>query len=165
MDLPLWLRGKLDEDQKANPSRYPAWIVINTVMPKDERLLWADNLKDCIAALVGARDAGQTGVEIPQLRWLFLAPPNASLPTGGVRQREDDLDRSPDYATDFAGCFQLAYNSIDKETELKEPVLMNMANRELNKNNVLPEAQRLAPRKLLAEVVRDLFTFEQQGGG
>lgn len=163
LDLPTWLRDRLAEDEKKNPSRYPAWIVINTVMPKDERLLWADNLKDCVVALVGAHDPGQPNIEIPQLRWLFLASATENLPTGSVKQREEDLSNDT-YADDFAACIALAYRSVDRDASLPELFLRNSANDRLRLNEAFPEAQRLAPRQALAESVLNLIKSDPNAG-
>ena len=162
-DLPKWLLERLEEDQGKDPSKYPAWIVINTVKPPGERLLWADNLEDCIAALVGAHDPGTPATEIPQLRWLFLASLTEPMPTGGVPQKEEDLSQQIDYASDFAACFQLAYRSVEKETQIPEDTLMNMATAQMDINDMIPIENRIAKRKLLSDLVLRLIKRDPKG--
>lgn len=157
LDVPSWLRDRLAEDEQENRFKYPAWIVVNTIMPKGEPFPWRGDLKDCMAALVGAHDPGQPNIPIPQLRWLFLCSPGETLPTGGVKQREEDLAKDNKYDDDFAACFQLAYSSVDKEASLKDFVLKNLANLQMRSNQALPESDRQPSRKMLAGVVRDLI--------
>ena len=164
LDLPKWLKDRLSEDEQRNRAKYPAWIVINTVVPENDRLLWADNLKDCVAALIGAYDPGQPAIDIPQLRWLFVAQSAGALPTGGVKQLEDDLNKEIAYNSEFADCFQLAYRSIDKQASLPEPLLMNMADFTLQTNARLPQNEQLPPRKALADYVRELIKKDRQTG-
>jgi V8-like Glu-specific endopeptidase len=163
-DLPKWLLERLEADEQKNRSKYPAWVVIETIKRRDDRVKWADNLEDCIAALVGAHDQGTPAVEIPQLRWLFLASMTEVLPTGGVPQKEDDLSQQEDYGGDFAACFKLAYNSVDKEADLPEPVLRRMANSYMAKNDQLTAKKRLAKRKLLSDLVLDLMRDDPNSG-
>jgi hypothetical protein len=163
-DLPKWTLERLKAAEQQNQSRFPAWIVIDTIKPPGERLLWADNLEDCIAALAGAHDPGTPAVEIPQLRWLFLASPTEKLPTGGVPQKEDDLSQQTDYGGDFAACFQLAYRSVEREAEMPDVVLKRMANAYMRKNDLLAEKDRIATRKLLSGLVLELMNDDPHGG-
>jgi hypothetical protein len=163
-DLPKWLLDRLQEDEQKNKSKYPAWVVIDTIKPPGERLLWADNLEDCIAALVGAHDAGTAGADIPQLRWLFLASPTEPLPTGGVPQKEDDLTKQTDYDEDFAVCFELAYRSVDKEASMEHQALKGFASAFRKKNDLLAEKDRLATRKLLSDLVLEVMGLDPKGG-
>jgi hypothetical protein len=128
LDLPRWLFDRLSEDEQRDKTRYPAWVVIDTVMPPGQSLLWADYLKDFVAALVGVRDPGQAAVDIPQLRWMFLASSTNTLPIGGVVKLEDDLSNDTSYEEDFAECMKLAWFSIDKEAILDDELLKNTAN-------------------------------------
>jgi hypothetical protein len=162
-DLPKWLLERLKEDEEKDRSKYPAWIVINTIKPPGERLLWADNLEDCIAALVGAHDLGTTAVEITQLRWLFLASPTEPLPIGRVPQKEDDLSKQNDYEGDFAACFQLAYRSVEEEAEIKEDTLKNMAAAQMEINDMIPIENRIPKRKLLSDLVLRLIKRDPKG--
>ena len=163
-DLPKWLLERVTEDEQKNSSKYPAWIVIEALKPPGERLLWADNLEDCIAALVGAYDRGTPAVEIPQLRWLFLASPPESLPSSGVPQNEEDLSQQTDYGGDFAACFQLAYRSVEREAEMPEDVLKNMATEYMRLYDQLPDVNRLAKRKLLSDLILRLINKDPKGG-
>jgi hypothetical protein len=164
-DLPRWLLDKLEADEKNNRSKYPAWVVIDTIKTPGERLLWANNLEDCIAALVGAHDPGTPAIEIPQLRWMFLSSLTEALPTGGVPQKEEDLSQQKDYSSDFAACFELAYRSVDKEASMPTSVLRNMASLYMaTKNDAAPENARLPVRKLLSGLVLDLMKSDPQAG-
>ncbi len=163
-DLPKWLLDRLEEDQKIHGSKYPAWIVINTIKASNDRLLWANNLEDCIAALIGAHDPGTIGTEIPQLRWLFLASTTEVVPTGGVMQNEDDLTKQTSYQAEFATCFQQAYRSIEKEASLPQNQLQFMANMRMQLDSLKPETDRSATRKLLSDLVIELMSLDPQSG-
>jgi len=165
LDLPKWLRECLIKDQERSPTKYPAWVVINTVVPADQRLLWADNLKDFVAALAGAHDAGQAYVDLPQLRWLFLALTPDSLPVSGLKQLEEDLGKNNSYNADFAECFLRAYRSVNKQASLHEPLLKKMAGLTLQLNQKLPPDQKLPPRKALADAVCKLINNDPDAGG
>ncbi|HET6890545.1 MAG TPA: serine protease [Pyrinomonadaceae bacterium] len=151
-DVAQWLLESLLKDQELNPTKYPAWLVMNTVVANDQTLLWADHLKDLIAALLGVRDRGQSAIDVPQLRWLFLATPGTILPLGGVSRRDENLDNSSDYAREFAECYAQAYRSIDKDASLTVGALERIAKVELKRL----EAGK-APRKLLADWLREIM--------
>jgi hypothetical protein len=162
-DLPKWVLERLNEDQEKTPGKYPAWIIVNTVMPKGEELLWGDKLPDCLAALAGAHDPGQIAVDIPQLRWLFLATSPSALPVKGVKQLEEDLGSYTTYEQDFADCVALARQAIDKQApEQDEVTLRGVASMiEEYNNNELPL------RKALANGVRKIISkaWTPVGGG
>ena len=158
LDLPKWLAERLAEDERRDKTRYPAWVVINAAVPPDERLLWAENLKDFIAALVGIHDPGQAGIDLPQLRWLFLATNAATLPVSGVRQLEDDLSNYNSYDADFAECVQLAWRSVYKDAQEQDVNLMRNIARRL----VAPVQPGLSVRKFLADTERDMIRDEAQ---
>jgi hypothetical protein len=173
-DLPQWLLESLSKDEELNPTKYPAWVVINTVVPKDESFLWADHLRDLIAALVGVHDSDNPGVDLPQLRWLFLAKePDAetnpvALPVGGVRQLAEDLGAQTAYVADHTECLQNAWRSNNKEAALSDDVtavFKTLGQMTLNMNANLPSDRRLPPRKVLAEHVRELIKTQLLMGG
>jgi hypothetical protein len=93
-----------------------------------------------------------------------VAQSAGALPTGGVKQLEDDLNKEIAYNSEFADCFQLAYRSIDKQASLPEPLLMNMADFTLQTNARLPQNEQLPPRKALADYVRELIKKDRQTG-
>jgi hypothetical protein len=152
LELPRWLFDRLSEHEQQDRTRYPAWVVINTVMPPGQPLLWADYLKDFVAALVGVRDPGQAAVDIPQLRWMFLASSTNTLPIGGVAKLEDDLSNYTSYEEDFAECMKLAWFSIDKEASLEDELLRRMARAFTDKNT-----GNRPLREMLADWVRNLI--------
>jgi hypothetical protein len=160
LDLPRWLLERLSEDEQRDATKYPAWIVINTVLPPDQPpLLWADYLKDFVAALVGVQDPGQPNIDLPQLRWLFLATTANTLPIRGVRKLEEDLSNYSSYEEDFTECLKSAWYSIDQEQSLLDPFLKSLAN--VIKANSLG----LPLRKALANFVRELIKNGYQTGG
>ena len=167
MDLPVWLAERLAEDQKdpRRKLRYPAWVVINTVTADDERLLWADQLKDFVAALAGVRDAGQSGTDIPHLRWLFLARRPDALPIPGGALQDEDLSRYESWETDFSECLAMAWLTVEKDAELS-PLLHQLLARDFfNK----AQAEHVPLRQALAEGVRKLIVgaraIAAPGGG
>lgn len=161
-DLPKWLLERLESDQKNHSSKYPAWVVINTIKASNDRLLWANNLEDCIAALVGAHDPGTIGVEIPQLRWLFLASMTEVLPTGGVPQNEDDLTKQTDYTTEFAACFQLAYRALMNEEPMRFDELQFTAELKMEAEALKPQKEQLPNRKLLSTLVVQMIKRKEE---
>lgn len=163
-DLPLWLSTQILKDEERDKRRYPAWVVIDTVIP-DKRLLWADNLKELVAALVGVHDPGQPTVDVSQLRWLFLASNAGGLPVTGVNQFVEDLGAYTTYEADFAECLQLAWRTIDKTAPIDEMMLRGMGRVIRTMNEMLPQANRLALRKALSNGVREIINRDPQAGG
>jgi V8-like Glu-specific endopeptidase len=119
-DLPQWVAERIAADERRDPAKYPAWVVINAIAPEGQREYWADNLKELIASLADVRDPGQPGVDVPQLRWLFLSNPAASLPVQGTRAHDEDLDRYDTYAADFAECLDIAWRSLPDKAESRQ---------------------------------------------
>jgi hypothetical protein len=119
VDLPKWLAGRLQADAGKDPSRYPAWVIVNTALwgpdRSAQRLNWPE-LKDLIAALLGVHDPGQAAVDIPHLRWLFLSPSIEALPLRSVPFWGDDLS-SPDHAAGFAECLNSAWRAVDRKSQ------------------------------------------------
>jgi hypothetical protein len=159
-DLPKWLLDRLTEDQALNRARYPAWIVINSVTEPEERLFWGDNLKDFVVALAGFHDPGQTAVDLPHLRWLFLGSKPETLPVRGVRPQDEDLSGHASDQQDFADCLQLAWSSVDKTSPLiPETFLTTMAAMTIQSNAGRPS------RKVLADLVRNMVLAAPDVGG
>lgn len=161
LDLPQWLFKLLDEDKRPERRPYPVWIIINAVVAPGERLLWAENLKDFVATLSGAHDPGQIVIDLPQLRWLYLAKNPETLPLIGVEHRRDDLASEQTYESDFADCFQSAwYATVDKEAPEHDPrVLMVFARAFMTQAGTAPM------RKVLANAIRSMIldALESQG--
>jgi hypothetical protein len=156
MDLPAWLADRFADDQK-DPTRlvrYPAWVVINTVTPADERLLWADQLKDFVAALAGVRDAGQSAVDITQLRWLFLARRGDALPIPGGALHDEDLSKYESWENDFVDCLGMAWLTVEKQAALTPLMQQTLAGDYHDK----AKEEGVPLRQGLAEGVRRLIT-------
>ena len=153
-DLGVWLRERMAEDEKRNPTKYPAWVVINMVVAAGARISWATNLSDCVAALCGAHDPGQAQIDIPQLRWLFLAEPTSVLPVSGVKQLEEDLSNYGTFEQDFADCLALARSAIDKQAPEQDEITLKGMARWIQKYK--PETLPL--RKALANAVREIIS-------
>lgn len=129
-------------------------------MEPDERLFWADNLKELVAALAGFHDPGQTAVDLLQLRWLFLGSKPEALPVRGVRPQDEDLSSHTSDQQDFADCLQLAWSSVDKGTPpIPENFLKAMAVMTIQSNASRP------PRKVLADLVRNMVLAAPDTGG
>ena len=112
VDLPQWLSKVLEEDRRLELRPYPLWVIINAGVGTEERLLWAENLKDFVATLAGAHDPGQVAIDLPQFRWLYLGPKRETLPLSGLEYSHDDLAVDQDYESDFADCLQSAWTAI-----------------------------------------------------
>jgi hypothetical protein len=153
LDLPQWLLDRLTEGEGRDRSRYPAWVVINTVVPTGQRLLWAENLKDFVAALAGVHDPGQSAIDLPQLRWLFLGLSTDALPVSGVKLHDENLGDYTSYAKDYVECLQLAWRSIDNQApQLDETLLKTLA--QIAKDH----AGNVPLRKALANGVREIIS-------
>jgi len=154
LDLPRWLADRLADDQQRNPSRYPAWVVVNAAVPEGERVLWAEYLKDFVAALVGVADPGQKALDLPQLRWLFLGNSSDAFPVSGAARFDEDLATYPEsaFSGDFAHCMQVAWRSTEKRAPLlDEDFLKTMA---VTLTATDPTGRPL--REVLAAVVREM---------
>lgn len=161
-DLPEWLFARLKDDAAARPSLYPAWIVIDAMTPPDQRLRWADMLKDLIAALVGVRDAGETAADVTQLRWLFLSSGPPPVPLTDVSVEEDDLCAYTinGYTEDFSQCMQLAWRCVNPDSN--QDVLMLRAFAAAAARDAQPGTP--VP-KLLANMVRNVVVAGRALGG
>jgi hypothetical protein len=114
-DLPRWLLGRLAAHAERDAARFPAWVVVNTVVPQNQRLLWAEGLVDCIAGLVGVNvEPGQISVELPYLRWLFLGAVPDGLPLSGVDRHAETLGAAAGLKQDVQDCLDLAWRSLGK---------------------------------------------------
>jgi hypothetical protein len=153
VDLSGWLAKKIKAAQESHPSRYPAWVVIDTVVDGALPLLWADNLTDLVSALSGPPDPGQAGEDIPQLRWLMLSSEASILPPTRAGRIVDDLT-VPDnvkYDEDFANCLSLAWRSLEESAQSSHQMLKKIGLK------VVRDATRDQKnlRASLAEFVRD----------
>lgn len=169
--LPQWLLTTLTTDQAINPTAYPKWVVVNTVVPKDESFLWADNLLDLMVALLGVHDANNPGTDLPQLRWLFLAKdPDANsnavpLPLAGVKHLSDDLSKETDYDIDFAQCMLRAWRANNKDERMSEKYLRLQARKMLKEKQPGAGGQVVPPRKSLAIYVSEMIRDDLLEGG
>lgn len=161
MDAPRWLAATLHRAARRDAARYPAWIIVNSVVPEGEPLSWADGLKELFAALLGAADAEQRRVDIPELRWLFLGASATDFPLLAVPRVEEDLSRASDMDGEFVKCLQGAYRALDKTADIADEAWWRAASRRELKR--APEGK--PPRAALAEAVRELLAEMRSGGG
>jgi len=118
LDLPPWVarRFAADERNRKEAAHYPAWVILNTALWTPDglaqRLLWAEHLRDLIAALLGVRDPGQPVIDIPQIRWLLLAPAGDMLTLREVPKSEEKLEANFDFEGDFAQCLEWAWRAL-----------------------------------------------------
>lgn len=157
LDLPAWLLARITDDATTSAAKYPAWIVINAVAD-GERLLWANHLKDFVAALCGVRDAGQASIDVPQLRWLFLGSTAEPLPVRGESERDEDLGRYDSFAVDFAEAMQAAWFAIDQKPAGDPKFLKTLA------TSIRSGATGVPLRKALANFVREIVVNARAGG-
>jgi hypothetical protein len=149
--LAKWLRGVLDENARRKQKRFPAWVVLDTVVPSDERFLWKEPLRELIASLAGAREEGQPRIEIPQLRLLFLTSSPQSVPTGGAECREDDLSKATSAHSEFMECLRRAWKSVDAhEDPAQDEVLACLA-------RIATQNKEQSERKALSNAVREII--------
>jgi len=149
-ELPSWVLRQLGNHGAKQPGIFPAWVAIDVTVPEGESVLWKRGLHDLVTALVGARDAG-LGVEIPQLRWLFLS--TTALPWGNARRLQEVLrdDTEKKHDEDFAACMRLAWLAIDKFGQPgDQEFLFTLAEGARLDNDQQPKAERLPVRKALA---------------
>ena len=150
-DLPRWLADQLAKDAQQHPLRYPAWVVVNTVLPEAEpRLLWAENLADCIAALAGVHDSGQQVTDLPHLRWLFLGSGVEALPVTAGRALDEDLTVDTTAAVEYAECIRLVWQTLDKKVSTGDLEPWERTGRALLAMSTGPT------RKALATLVRNM---------
>jgi hypothetical protein len=152
-----WLADAVARDYEVNRTKYPAWMVINTVGTDNKSISLPKDLMDLIARLLGRKNDAQPPLDVPQLRWLFLALPGATLPLAGISRLDEELKELSERqaAREFAACFINAYKSIDKEATIPEEFLEAMAGDLLDEND--KKVQKDTKRKALAEYVRRLL--------
>jgi hypothetical protein len=131
MDLPKWLIERLNADPSTafdtHTPAAPAWVIVNAMMPPPAKLLWADHLKDFLALLTGASDAGQQVVDVPELRWLILGYSADDLPIHGRQKYDEDLSNYVDHVKDFVDCITRAWLTIDKFEIPTKALMTNFA--------------------------------------
>jgi hypothetical protein len=149
--LATWLRDRLQATATNDPGRYPAWIVLHTSAPTGRRFKWGrDRLVDLVAAIAGAYDPGQPVIDIPQLRFLFLASSPDSIPNGFPRW-EEDLTAYGAAPEEFADCLRRAWRSVDKDEEPgTDEVLAYLA------EQAIAGKASTEQRKALSEIVKKL---------
>jgi V8-like Glu-specific endopeptidase len=155
-ELPRWLSGKLEGEAQRDPTRYPAWVVLNTAV---EDFKWPFLLPELVAALAGAHDQGKVAVPMPHLRFLFLALKPDSLPSlPGVQRVDEDLTAYTTYAKDFVNCLDGALYAVDRHSNIGDT------------ENWLAAAEVLAGpldpterRRVLSDMVRRLVLLRLQG--
>jgi len=160
-DVTKWLLNALAKDQELDKTKYPAWIVMNTVMPDQKAFVWPAYLEDVIATLLGRRNDQNIALDVPQLRWLFLATPNTNLPLAGIKRLEENIDGTPEepvkFEEEFEECYLNAYRSIDKNSSIPPGMLQPFAKRCLDDNR--QRATPLSARKALAVYISELLKY------
>jgi V8-like Glu-specific endopeptidase len=157
-DLPTWLAERLTVDEELRRGTYPAWVVVDLVPPPTQTLFWANNLKDLLAALVGVRDVGQTAVDLPHLRWLFLAGTSLALPLHGVKRIDEDLSSTSQLVAEFGECLETAWRSVDKTSSVPAGMAPGLAEFALRQGD-----PALARRKTLANLVATIVANAPEG--
>jgi trypsin-like peptidase len=146
-----WLRDRLAEFARNDPSRMPVWFVLNVAVPAGERFLWADPLKEFIGAIAGAHERA---VPIPQLRFLFLASKPEGIPVLGANPLWDDLSTYATSRDDYITCVKRAWASVDPKREVPWPFLDQIFELATEGKDVLQH------RKILSEKVRKAVTAQ-----
>ncbi|HEX8412205.1 MAG TPA: serine protease [Thermoanaerobaculia bacterium] len=148
-DLPRWLAVRLEEGATDEPHRFPAWLVLHTAVA-DFR--WPDELEQVVAAIAGARDRGQPGIDMPHLRVLVLGSNVDSVPSlAGVDCIEDDLTTYTTYKQEFADCLSRALFSIDRQSDIGD-----LANWEIAAEEFIEDLPASKWRKKLSRHVRNI---------
>jgi Trypsin-like peptidase domain len=150
-DLATWFQAALSTEEARARSRFPAWIVVNTITKEDAPVRWANYLPELVATLVGGGDSSQRRIDIPQLRWMFLARSPLALPLGSINKRDDDLSLGAQHDRDFSQCVQSAREAINPAAPVAdEPNLMAIARVEMKRR------KDEKPRKVLANLTREM---------
>lgn len=160
-DIAKWFANALAIDQEQNKMKYPAWIVMNTVMPNEESFPWPLYLEDLIAALLGRRNDQNIALDVPQLRWLFLATPKTNLPLAGINRLNENLDDDTKYEDEFEECYLNANKALDLRTQ-QTGLLRPFALKCLDDNR--HKVPALAPRKALALLIQELLRYAAPPG-
>ena len=162
-DLAPWLAARLAADEARVHARYPAWIVIDTFNTEGKRVLWADSLKELVAALVGVHDPGQEIIDLPQLRWVFLCDASNPAPVAGIHCNEDDLRTQTTYQVEFADCMELAWRCVGGPNAQNDRSFLEVLGvYTANLNDGRPVPERVATRKALAACARELVIIGHQ---
>jgi hypothetical protein len=154
-DVGNWLAEAIARDQETNRTKYPAWIVINTIVSQYESFAWGQHLEDLISTLLGRRNDERPALDLPQLRWLFLATPSTNLPLAGISRFEENLDNDNTLEKDFEECYLNAYRSIDRQGAIPRDFLRPFARVFLDQ--VAQIEKPTIPRKALADYVKQLL--------
>jgi hypothetical protein len=156
--VPRWIAGRLSDwivrrvkaTAQRIPGQFPAWIIVNCMLPPEQPLQFGAGVKDLIAELVGASDGSRPPRDIPEFRWLFLG----SLPDGvqvAPDQRvEDNLAVQTKYDDELRECLELAWDSLG----INESVPPTMAS--IITRFALDQRPNDPPRKVLSDKIRDL---------
>lgn len=131
VELPEWLAKAVIAGKQQHPSRYPCWIVLNTVGKKDKvgdpdkPLDWAEGLFELVGALTGGPDLGQPDTNIADLRWLMLGEKESLFPPTSWKREKEDLDSISNeaHAGEFAACLDLAWRALGREGS-NAPIMM-----------------------------------------
>jgi hypothetical protein len=151
VDLPQWLLARLVESQEQNVATYPRWVVIDTVATDNRRLLWAEQLRDFLVALLGGGERGQPSIQLTQLRWLFLSETSNAILLNEIPCVHEDLSDPSKLEQEFAECVALAFRSLNK------PLADSTDNLKFWAETVLAGNEGLPQRQVLARVVRRLL--------
>ncbi len=154
-DIGNWLAEAIARDQETNRTKYPAWIVINTIVSQHESFAWGQHLEDLISTLLGRRNDERPALDVPQLRWLFLATPGTNLPLAGISRFEENLDNDITLEKDFEECYLNAYRSIDRQGAIPRDFLRPFAKVFLDQVEQI--GKPTIPRKALADYVKQLL--------
>jgi hypothetical protein len=161
-DLTDWLLKVVSAEQARSRGQFPAWVVINAIDENgDPMTTWGNNLRECIAALLGSRDGDKVPFDIPHLRWLFLARPEQTVTLGTVERHVEDLDKDTDHLLAYAQCVQWAWTALD-HPEILPPKFLR------GSGIAAMQEKKGPPRQVLAESVKVLvgaLVSERRGNG
>jgi hypothetical protein len=114
--VPRWIAGRLSDwivrrvkaTAQRIPGQFPAWIIVNCMLPPEQPLQFGAGVKDLIAELVGASDGSRPPRDIPELRWLFLGSIPDGVQVAPEQRVEDNLAVQTKYDEELRECLELA---------------------------------------------------------
>jgi hypothetical protein len=156
--VPRWIAGRLSDwivrrvkaTAQRVPGQFPAWIIVNCMLPPNEPLQFGAGVKDLIAELVGASDGSRPPRDIPELRWLFLGSIPDGVQVAPDQRVEDNIAAQTRYDEELRGCLELAWDSLGID-EAVPPTMASIITR-----FALDQRPNDPPRKVLSDKIRDL---------
>jgi hypothetical protein len=145
-----WIMRRVRATAQRVPGQFPAWVIINCVVPPNQGLQVNSDTRDLIAELIGAADGPATARNIPELRWLFLGSILDGVRVPAEQRVEDSLAGDPKYDEELRECLTLAWDALS----IDEQVPPTMA--KIITQYAIDQRPNDPRRKVLADKIREL---------